>query len=166
MNHDPDEQISRTRRKQEAENLQRIGEKLLALPEARLAELPLPDALLQAVRTGRSLRQRGALRRQRQYIGRLMRELDTGDLQAALARLEQQESGEQERFHAAEQWRARMLEEGVTALEAFFDAYPEADRQRLRQLLKAGQGEARTGKAPRNRRELFREILALLENES
>lgn len=154
---------SRTRQKREAEDLQAAGERLLALPEAKLAQLPLPEALRDAVRLGRQLAQRGALRRQRQYIGRLMRELDTAELLDALARLDQQDAQETREFHAAESWRERLLTEGSAALEAFFDAHPHADRQRLRQLVQASLAELKAGNPPRQRRALFREIRHVIE---
>ena len=164
-NHDEGEKPSRTQRKREAESLQDVGERLLVLPESKLAQLPLPGSLLDAVRVGRELNHRGALRRQRQYIGRLMRELDTKTLQQALARLDDQEAQEQAHFHAVENWRDRLLNEGSAALEAFFDAHPHADRQRLRQLVQASQAEMKANKPPRHRRELFREIRQVLEGE-
>ncbi len=161
---DDGQRPSRTQRKREAEDLQAIGERLLELPEPKLAQLPLPDALLRAVRAGRELTQRGAARRQRQYIGRLMRELDTDDLRAALLQLEQQDIRDTQQLHAAEAWRDRLLDEGRIALEAFLDAHPHADRQRVRQLVQASIAEAKADKPPRHRRELFREIRHVLES--
>ena len=149
---------SKSERKREADRLQAIGEKILALPAARLAQLPMPDKLRQAIETARKLTQRGALRRQRQYIGRLMRELDVGELEEALQGLEREDAGDQAAFHAAERWRDRLVTEGLPALEAFFDAYPTADRQRMRQLVNAVRADVTSGKAPRRSRELFREI--------
>lgn len=165
-NHDENDRPSRTQRKREAEDLQTVGERLLVLPESKLAQLPLPASLLDAVRVGRGLGHRGALRRQKQYIGKLMRSLDTEALQQALAQLDHQETQEQAHFHAAENWRDRLLNDGNTALEAFFDAYPHADRQRLRQLVQASVAEVKAGKPPRHRRELFREVRRVLEGEN
>jgi len=163
MNDKSGDSPSRSQLKREAEGLQATGEKLLTLPESRLAQLPLPAALRQAVETARKLTQRGALRRQRQYIGRLMRELDTAELEDALQALEREDAGEQAVFHAAERWRDRLIAEGMPGLEAFFDAYPAADRQRLRQLVNAVRTAATAGKPPRQRRELFREIRQVLD---
>lgn len=157
--HDED-RPSRTRKKREAEALQALGERLLELPEGQLAALPLPEPLLVAVREGRRLTQRGALRRQRQYIGRLMRELDTDELQQALAALDQREAHERAMFHAAEEWRDRLMHEGVVALERFFGEHPRAERQRMRHLLLAA---CRENAPVERRRELFREIRRTLE---
>lgn len=164
MNDRPEGAPSKTRRKQEAETLQKAGEKLLALPDAKLAQLSLPTALIDAIDVAKKLNQRGALRRQRQYIGRLMRELDTSLLQQALAAMESKEADEHAFFHTVEQWRDRLLTEGMPGLEAFFDAHPEAERQRLRQLVQAARAEEAAGKPPKHRRELFREIRHVLES--
>lgn len=160
MSRHHDDERSRTQRKREAEALQATGEKLLALPAATLATLPIPEQLRDAILVARKLSQRGALRRQRQYIGRLMRELDTAALEDALATLEQHKQAENAVFHAAERWRDRLLEEGQAGLEAFFDAHPGADRQHLRHLARAAQRET----AVRERRELFRALRDTLES--
>lgn len=162
MNHE--DRPSKTQLKRDADALQAIGERLLTLPEHELATLPLPDALLEAVRTGRRLDQRGARRRQRQYIGKLMRGFDTTELQTALAAMDNRENARNRLFHEAEQWRDRFLADGMPALETFFDHYPQADRQRLRQLVLAARKEAAADRAPTKRRELFRETRQLLEN--
>src|SRR5579862_4037015 len=67
---------SRSARKREALALQELGVRLTLLKPAQLQQLPLPEQLLAAVLEARQLRSRAALARQRQYIGRLMRELD------------------------------------------------------------------------------------------
>lgn len=164
MQDDADSRPSRTRRKQQAEDLQALGERLIELPEAALARLPLPPPLLDAVRVARGLAQRGALRRQRQYIGRLMRELDTDVLHESLAALDRQQAEETAAFHEAEDWRERLLGGDPTELAAFFDAFPTADRQHVRRLVTRAVGQANAGRGPRLRRELFREIRQLLEN--
>ncbi|MBW3568196.1 MAG: DUF615 domain-containing protein [Proteobacteria bacterium] len=158
MSDEHDKIPSRSQRKREADRLQAVGEKILGLTDARLAQLPLPDALRQAIEIARKLTQRGALRRQRQYIGRLMRELDVSELEEALQGLEGEDADDRAVFHAAERWRDRLVMEGMPALEDFFNAYPAADRQRLRQLVVAIRADAASGKAPRRHRELFREI--------
>ena len=67
---------SKTRRKRESEALQSVGEALIDLPPEALAEAPIPDKLREAVELARRLTKHGALRRQRQYIGKLMRDID------------------------------------------------------------------------------------------
>jgi ribosome-associated protein len=68
--------LSRSERKRRAEALQRLGVHLTQLRPAQLLPLQLPLELLEAIAHARQLRSRAALARQRQYLGRLMRELD------------------------------------------------------------------------------------------
>jgi ribosome-associated protein len=78
---------SKSARKREAHALQKLGEELVKMRQADLDRLPLPENLREAIDEARRLTNRGALSRQRQYIGKLMRETDVAPLQAALAAL-------------------------------------------------------------------------------
>lgn len=78
---------SKSARKREAHALQKLGERLIAMRESELAALPLPESLAEAIHEARRLKSRSALARQRQYIGKLMREVDIAPLEQALADL-------------------------------------------------------------------------------
>jgi ribosome-associated protein len=82
---DGSENISRSERKRRAEALQRLGVRLSTLRPIRLEKLQLPSELLEALLEARQLRSRAALARQRQFIGRLMRELEPEVLERAQA---------------------------------------------------------------------------------
>ena len=79
---------SRTRRKNEDRALQRLGERLVALPFAQIESLELPDDLLEAIELAHKIHSHGARRRQIQYIGRLMRHIDPQPIEAALERIQ------------------------------------------------------------------------------
>jgi ribosome-associated protein len=154
---------SRTRLKREAEALQALGEELVRLPEAKFREIELPERLGEAVALARRLKKHGALRRQRQYIGRLMRELDPEPIRAALARVNQTDARATRIQHAAEAWRERLLAEGDDGLAAFIDTFPHSDRQHLRRLVRDAAIERERQRPPRAQRELFRLLRDLLE---
>lgn len=78
------EKPSKTQRKKDMIFLQKLGETLVGLSESQLAKIPLPDDLLESIYLVRSLKSHGAKRRQLQYIGRLMREIDPEPIQKAL----------------------------------------------------------------------------------
>ena len=78
---------SRTRKKNEARALQRLGEQLVALPFGQLETMALPDELLTAIEFARKISSRGARRRQIQYIGVLMRHIDPKPIETALERI-------------------------------------------------------------------------------
>ncbi len=82
-----DERPSKSSRKRAAHAAQALGERLIALKETDLARLPLPENLLDAVREARRIKARGGLSRQKQYIGKLMRDLDTAAIEDALENL-------------------------------------------------------------------------------
>ncbi|MDX1444076.1 MAG: ribosome biogenesis factor YjgA [Gammaproteobacteria bacterium] len=155
---------SKTRLKREAEAAQALGERLISLDDATLEDLDLPEKLIDAVRLARTMKSHGALRRQRQYIGKLMRGIDSSDISAVMEQLDQDSAAANRLQHAAEQWRERLLDEGDTALAELLDKCPTADRQQLRQLVRAAQAERKAGKAPKQQRALFRELRSLLES--
>jgi ribosome-associated protein len=105
---------------------------------AALAEpLHLPEPLLDALREARRLRSHGGLARQRQYIGKLMREVDVAAVEATLARRTDVPAVEAERQRRAEQWRTRLLREGSAALEDLVALRPSVDRSQLATLIAA-----------------------------
>jgi ribosome-associated protein len=82
-----DEFVSKSQKKREAKSLKELGVSLQKLPAATLASLPLPQDLLDALAQIKSLRSHGAVRRQEQLIGKLMRKIDEETLQMVIARL-------------------------------------------------------------------------------
>lgn len=83
-----EEKPSKTRRKREMHERQALGESLIGLDDRIIARLPLTERLADALRAARAMRRDEARRRQLQFIGRLMRDIDMDELQAALAKLE------------------------------------------------------------------------------
>lgn len=82
-----EERPSKSARKRAAHAAQALGERLIALKETDLARIPLPELLRDAVRDARRIKARGGLARQKQYIGKLMREADAEEIEKALAAL-------------------------------------------------------------------------------
>ena len=74
------EPISKTKLKAEADALQEIGVKLVALPNSKLTQLDLPERLVDAINEAKRITANGATRRQKQYIGSLMREIDVAPI--------------------------------------------------------------------------------------
>jgi len=79
----------------------------------------------------------GALDRQKQYIGKLMRQLDAEPIRQALASIDEENLAGKRNHKLAENWRERLLNESRPALDAFLARYPDCDRQQLRQLIRA-----------------------------
>ena len=156
----PQQRPSKTRLKQQSHDLQSLGEALGALPEARLAALPMPDALLEALHEWKRTRSHEGRRRQLQYIGKLMRGVDAGPLREAVAESDLSRARDALALHRGERWRRELLDsdEAVTRWGA---QHPGSDLQHLRQLVRqarrdaASTPEARSGRAYR---ELYRFI--------
>jgi ribosome-associated protein len=149
------EEKSKSQLKREAHALQGLGEQLIAMKPAELDGLPLPDNLAQAIEDARSM-QRGALKRQRQYIGKLMRDIDPEPIQTALDLRRQQAMEMSRQQHKFEEWRDRLIQEGDQALGEALEVFPTADRQQLRQMIRQAQKEAEQNKPPKTSRSLFR----------
>lgn len=155
---------SKTQLKREAEAAQALGERLITLDDETLDSLDLPESLIDAVKLARGMKSHGALRRQRQYIGKLMRGIDRENVAAVVEQLDQDSAAANRLLHAAEQWRERLLEAGDAGLTEFLDQFPTADRQHLRQLVRAARAERKANKPPKQYRALFQELRSILES--
>lgn len=114
-----DSKPSKSARKREQLELQTLGEQLIALNDAELASLALDERLCDAVKNARSMKAHGALRRQKQLIGKLMRDLDPEPIRLALVALRADDTRDKQIFARAEKWRDRIVREGAEALDAF-----------------------------------------------
>lgn len=154
--------LSKTKRKQAMHALQDMGAELVKLPANKLEKLPLPDDLRQAVEDCRRFTKHEAIRRQMQYIGRLMRGIDPEPIARQLAAWKGESNEEKALLHRIERWRDRLLEHD-DALTDFLRDYPEADATQFRQLIRNARHEAAQGKPPKSSRALFRLIRDSLE---
>jgi ribosome-associated protein len=150
-----DEIPSKTRQKQAMQQLQALGAALVALSDGQLASVVLPEELADAVAEARRIMSREGRRRQLQYIGRLMRELDAAPIRAQLERIEGRSAEDGARHRRLEQWRARLLEDDA-ALTEFASEHPAADLQSLRTLIRNARREQKEGRPPRAFREIYR----------
>ena len=155
MQEDDVEAISKTKQKQAMHELQVLGKALLDLPEAQLDALGLPDTLARALREAKTIAAHGARRRQMQYIGRLMRDVDPVPIRERLALLRGESAQASARQRRLEQWRVRLLEDDG-ALTEFAQQFPRADTQMLRAMIRNARREQKEAKPPRAFRELFR----------
>ena len=167
---------SKTEAKRESEELQQLGQQLLALRSDLFAPLPLPETLAQALQQARRITDFEGKRRQMQFIGKLMRQLDEDSLQAVRHALELQRLGhshDTEQLHLAEDWRERLLGSDE-AVQEWIARHPGIDTQQLRALVRQARKDTAPpdkaavsqGLAPRQGRayrELFQHIKATLK---
>lgn len=150
-----DEIVSKTRRKREMHELQALGVALVALGESQIQLMGLSERLEGAVLEAKRIRSHEARRRQMQYIGRLMRDIDAEPIRARLEAIEGRSAQANARQRRLEAWRERLVADDA-ALTEFAAAHPRADLQALRALLRNARKEAKEGKPPRAFREIFR----------
>jgi ribosome-associated protein len=156
-----DEGPSKTRRKRDAEGMQALGEALAELPAEALADLGLPERLLQALEEYRRISSHEARRRQRQFIGKLMRDVDPEPLQAYLDDRQRPAREQARLFRLTERWRDRLVADGGPAVQEFLAAHPGVDAAALDEAVAA----ARAGGSGAPKR-LFRMIRSILDDEA
>ena len=148
---------SKSQLKRESTALQDLGAELVALSKDRLAKIDMPERLRDALLDAQRFTKHEAKRRQMQYIGKIMRDIDAAPLQAAMNEIKGKSEAANIRQHRLERLRTRLMEDETVFSELARD-YPHADMQHLRQLRRNALKEAQQGKPPRAYRELFREL--------
>ncbi len=136
-----DDFVSKTQLKKEAHAQQDLGERLTQLPESVLTSLPLEESLLAALREFKRLPPKhGALKRQRQFIGKLMRDSDSDAIREALDRLLAPGRPTNDGKLAARKHLDTILASGDEGIQAVLNELPSLDRQKTRHFLRAFHG--------------------------
>jgi len=166
--HDSDsdqvEPPSKSAKKRDMIALQKLGVELVELNAQQLESMQLPEALLDAVQEAQRLNRREARRRQMQFIGRLMRELDAAPIRDRLEQWKGQGREHTAQLHAIERWRDELVA-GDPALARFLNEYPGADSQKLRTLIRNTRREQGAALPPKSYRELFRLLREITKQE-
>jgi ribosome-associated protein len=156
------ERPSKTQLKKQMHELQSLGERLVELNPEQLASIGLPGELRDAVDEARRVKSHEARRRQMQYIGRLMREVDPAPIREKLSGWEGRSRARAVREHEIAGWRERLMDDDA-ALAEFASQHPLADIQHLRTLVRSARADRDAGRAPRHYREIFRALRGVLE---
>jgi len=138
---DFDDRPSKSERKREAHDQQALGEALAELKASALADIEMPESLRDALAEWQRTRSHEGRRRQMQYIGKLMRHADLEPLRQAVAAAKIGGARDTLALHEAEAWRARLVDNDE-ALTAWTSAYPQADLQQLRALIRNARRDA------------------------
>lgn len=154
---------SKSELKRRMNDLQKLGESLVELPRDKLDRLSLPDNLRQAIEETRRISSNGGLRRQLQYIGRLMRSFDAEPVAEQMRQWQSRHNADNAFFHQLERWRDQLIADDAN-LGGFLQEYPSADSQQLRTLARNARKELAAGQAPKSSRALFRLIRETAEN--
>ena len=164
-----DARPSKSQKKRDMTALQKLGETLVEQPADRLEKVELPDNLRRAIAEARSIRDHEGRRRQMQYIGRLMRDVDVTPIRSAIEAWAGASRDEAAALHALERWRERLLADDA-ALTDFAAAHTAAlspdTLQRLRATIRMARKErvdnALKPRPPKHYRELFKLVRAVV----
>jgi ribosome-associated protein len=154
-------QIARKQTRRAGDRSADLAQKLMKLPAHQLAKLAIDDELREAIDRARAVTSHIARRRAERTLAGELRHQELGAIEAALANVEQSAGANVRRFHLAEQWRTKLIEEGIEAAAQF----PVPIDDELSRLVDAARREHTTGRPPGAARALFRHISALLDTD-
>ena len=171
--HDPevdhdDRPPSKSMLKRASHELQALGQQLLDMPDSRLIEIDMPERLRDALAAYKKTRSFEGKRRQLQFIGKVMREVDPEPLREAVAQYQLGHAHNALALHEAERWRAELIADDKDAVTRWVADFPDTDVQQLRTLIRNARKDAslepekRSGRAFR---ELFQFIKRAMESQ-
>ena len=147
---------SRTQRKREVQTLQKLGERLVALKPDQLQQIPMEEELLEAVLLAKKLKKHEAKRRQLQYIGSLMRQVDPEPIQIAFSRVDQEHQADIHVFRQIEKWRDQLLSGDNALILTLTERFEDMDSQKILRLTESSRSEKAAGRQPKASKALFR----------
>lgn len=150
--------ISKSEKKRQMHALQNMGEQLVALTPAELAKIELPETLLDALLIAKRVTAHEGRRRQMQYIGKLMRDVDIAPIAEALAAISAPKHREAAVFRETERWREELLTGGEVAQSRFARQFPKVEMEPLAELVAQAKLEQAEGRPPRAFRQLFQAL--------
>jgi ribosome-associated protein len=158
----PYDRPSKSQRKRDVHALQDLGSALVELNAGQLAQFDLPERLLEAINEAQRIRNFEGRRRQMQFIGKLMRDIEPAPIRARLDLILGATRESTVMQHQIERWRERLLTE-EDALTLFANEYPQGDLQRLRSLIASVKRDRENARPPKKYRELFRAVRSVID---
>jgi ribosome-associated protein len=152
-----DSVVSKTELKKDSKKIQQFGRKISELTINNIEAFKFPLNIYEAVIGLKNLKSNSAKKRQVQYLGKLLREIDLTDAFLVMKQLKVSSQKEIQRNHIIEGWRDKLLSNNNSITE-FVDEYPKIDRQSLRQTISNAQKEKKEDKWPKYSRQLFKLI--------
>ena len=155
--HDIDQEwVSKSQKKRECDALQKIGERLLKLKPHELAMIDLPTELEDALKEAHRIHSNSALKRQRQFLGKIMRSCDSEAIEKQLNSVIHRNDTNTARFKKIEKWRDRLIADDSEVLGEIIRELPELDRQHVHNLVRLAAKETQDNRPPAASRKLFK----------
>ena len=155
--------ISKSQRKRECNALQKIGDRLLKLSPDQLELIDLPPELIDALNEAHRIRSNSALKRQRQYLGKIMRNCDSTKIEQELNAVLHKNDTNAAQFKKLEKWRDRLVENDGEVMTEILNELPDLDRHHVHNLVRQAAREASADKPPAASRKLFKYLREMTE---
>jgi ribosome-associated protein len=154
---------SKSALKRMSHDLQALGKQLLEMPDARLNDIEMPERLRDALANYKSTRSFEGKRRQLQFIGKVMREVDAEPLREAVAEFQLGHARNALELHQAERWRTELLSEDKDVVTRWVAEHPDTDVQQLRALVRNARKDQAAAPEKRNGR-AYRELFQFIKH--
>jgi len=155
--------VSKSQRKRECDSMTELGEKLISLNREELSQIHMDNELRNAIEEAQKIKSHGALKRQKLFIGKIIRSLDDDTLEPQLNRILHKHDIHSAEFKRMEKIRDNIVENGDQGINTFIEQYPQADRHHLRQLVRNHNKEVKNNKPPAAYRQIFKYIREVID---
>ena len=162
MNTNFNEEISKTQLKKIAKDIEDFGYKLTLLTDEQIQGLNLTDDIKEAIYEYKKIKSNSAKKRHRQYLGKLLRDIDLSLVNEDYQRIQNQSLIAKQAFHAIENWREQLIQD-ESKLKDFIDIYPKTDIQKCRTLLKNAIKESQRDQTKKAQRLFFKYLREVIE---
>ncbi len=153
---------SKSALKRASHDLQELGKQLLAMPDSRLDGIAMPERLREALAMYKKTKSFEGRRRQLQFVGKVMREVDAEPLREAVAAYQLGHARDALQLHQIERWRLELINDDADALTRWMATFPHSDVQQLRNLIRQARKDAAAAPEQRSGR-AFRELFQVLK---
>ena len=157
MDEENKEFVSKTELKKDSKKIQAFGKKISELSSEEISSFKFPDTILKAIKDCKSIKSNVAKKRQAQYLGKLLREIDLSEAYLRMDQINSNSQLEVRNNHKAEIWRESLIQD-KNALTELIKLYPDVDRQKIRQLIQNTLKETKASNPPKYYRHLFKYI--------
>ncbi len=152
---------SKSQLKRDSQHLIGVGEEILKLSHEEIRSLHLSDELEEAIATALKIKSRSGLKRQRLYIGKLLRAIDNESIEIQLRKIQHRHDTNTAHFKRLEKWRDNLIDNDKATLNEVIARYPDIDRQHINQMIRAAHQEKKQDKPPAASRKLFKYLREL-----
>ena len=157
MDEENKEFVSKTELKKDSKKIQAFGRKISELSSEEISSFKFPYTILKAIKDCKSIKSNVAKKRQVQYLGKLLREIDLSEAYLQMNQINSNSQLEVRNNHKAEIWRERLIQD-KNALTELIRLCPDVDRQKIRQLIQNTLKEIKASNPPKYYRRLFKYI--------